>query len=196
MDLQTYNVPAAWLHQVRYRALLQALLRARLRVTEPSSSMPELQFQIQSQIRSQVTQLQCRYHTSWSSTRLVFGGTTIFEDGDDSAWFATTLTANNYATGSAETKNCETHLPIEKASSGKCTWRRSNNCTLRTVKRAPSEVMANTLANESRSHMHMLQARMRSWLSLDNPEIHSCYWKSTSKSSVTNLGGTRRSRNG
>ena len=42
----------------------------------------------------------------------------------------------------------------------------------------------------------MLQSRMRSRLNLGDPEIHSCYWKSTSESSLTNRSGTRRSRNG
>jgi hypothetical protein len=44
-------------------------------------------------------QLQCRYRTS--RTRLIFGGATIFKEGDDSAGFATTLNASNYRTGSA-----------------------------------------------------------------------------------------------
>jgi hypothetical protein len=56
--------------------------------------------------------------------------------------------------------------------------------------------MANAPTEESISHMPKLQSRMRSRLSLDNPEIHSCYWKSTSESSLTNRYGTRRSRNG
>ena len=56
--------------------------------------------------------------------------------------------------------------------------------------------MANTPTDESRSRMHKLQSRMRSQFSLDNPEIHSCYWKSTSESSLINRYGTRRSRNG
>jgi len=79
------------------------------------------------------SQLQCRYRTS--RTRLIFDGATIFKEGDDTAGFATTLTANNYRTGSAGTKHCEMHSPIEKASSGKRTWRRSNNCTPRTAKK-------------------------------------------------------------
>jgi len=64
-------------------------------------------------------QEQCRYRTS--CTRLIFGGVTIFEEGDDSARIATTPTANNYRTGSAGTQHRETHSPIEKASNGeKC----------------------------------------------------------------------------
>ena len=55
--------------------------------------------------------------------------------------------------------------------------------------------MANTPTDESRSRMSKLQSRMRSRFSLDNPEIHSCYWKSTSESSLTNVYGTRRNRN-
>jgi len=56
--------------------------------------------------------------------------------------------------------------------------------------------MANTPTDESRSHMRKSQSQMRSWLTLDNREIHSCYWKSTSESILTNRYGTRRSRNG
>jgi hypothetical protein len=93
------------------------------------------------------SQLQCRYRTS--RTRLIFGGATIFKEGDDSAGFATTLTAKNYRTGSAGTKYCEMHSPIEKASSGKCTRRRSNNCTPRTTKSARRDVMANASTDES-----------------------------------------------
>jgi hypothetical protein len=156
--------------------------------------MPEFQCRIRSRIRSRVTQLQYRYRTS--RTRFVFGGATIFKEGDDSAGFATTLTANNYRTGSAGTKHRETHSPIEKAGSGKCTWRRSNNCTPRTAKSANKEVVANAPTDESRSRMHKLQTRMRSRLCLGDPEIHSCYWKSTSESILTNRCGTRRSRNG
>jgi hypothetical protein len=55
--------------------------------------------------------------------------------------------------------------------------------------------MANAPTDESRSRRRKSQSRMRSRFSLDNPEIHSCYWKSTSESSLTNLYGTRRSRN-
>jgi len=42
------------------------------------------------------SQLRCRYRTS--RTRLIFGGATIFKEGDDSAGLATTLNANNYRT--------------------------------------------------------------------------------------------------
>jgi len=129
--------------------------------------MPEFQCRIQSRIRSRVL-LQCRYRTSL--TRLIFGGATIFKEGDDSAGFATTLNANNYRTGSAGTKHHETHSPIEKAGSGKCTWRRSKNCTPRTAKSAGKEVMANAPIDESRSRMHKLQTRIRSRLSLSDPD--------------------------
>jgi hypothetical protein len=111
-------------------------------------------------------QLQCRYGTSL--TRLIFGGATIFKEGDDSAGIATTPTAN-YRTGSAGTKHRETHSPIEKAGSGMCTWRRCNNCTPRTAKSARKEVMANAPTDESRSRMRKLQTRMRSRLSLGDP---------------------------
>jgi len=85
------------------------------------------------------------------------------------AGIATTPTAKNYRTGSAGTKHRETHSPIEKAGSGKCTWRRSNNCTPRTAKSARKEVMANAPTDESRSRMAMLQSRMRSHFSLGDP---------------------------
>ena len=89
--------------------------------------------------------------------KIDFGRATIFKEGDDSARIATTPTANNYRTGSAETKYREMHSPIEKADSGKCTWRRSNNCIPRTAKSARKEVMANAPTNESRSRMSKLQ---------------------------------------
>jgi len=98
----------------------------------------------------------------------------IFKEGDDSAGIATTPTANNYRTGSAGTKHHEMHSPIEKASSGKCTWRRSTNCTPRTAISAPREVMSNAPTNELRSRMRKSQSQMRSRLCLDNPAIHSC----------------------
>jgi hypothetical protein len=41
--------------------------------------------------------------------RLIFGGATIFKEGDDRAGFATTLNANNYHTRSAGIKHYETH---------------------------------------------------------------------------------------
>jgi len=63
--------------------------------------------------------------------------------------------------------------------------------------------MANAPTDESRSRRRKSQSRMRSRLSLGDPDsvstiprIHSCYWKSTSESSLTNRYGTRRSRNG
>jgi hypothetical protein len=83
--------------------------------------------------------------------RLVFGGATIFKEGDDCTGIATTPTVNNYCTGSAETKHREMHSPIEKASNGKCTWRRMNGCTRRAAKSAPREVMPNAPTDKSRS---------------------------------------------
>jgi len=88
---------------------------------------------------------------------------------------------------------CGTHSLIENATSGKWTERRSNNCTARMAKSACREVMARTSTYESRSHMSKLQSQMRSRLSLDNSDIHSCYWTSTSKTSPTNEYGTQRS---
>jgi len=54
-DLQTYCVPAAWLHRVRCQALLRGLFRALFRDTKSRTYMPELQRRIGSQIRSRVT---------------------------------------------------------------------------------------------------------------------------------------------
>ena len=125
------------------------------------------------------SQLHCRYHTS--CTRLIIGTAKHFKEGDNSAGIATTLTATNYHTGSTGLKHFETHSPIEQARSCKCTRRRSNNCTPRTPKSAPKEVVANPPTDESRSRMHKFQTQMRSRLSLSDPEIHSCYWKSTSE---------------
>jgi len=50
-DMQTYDVPAAWLHRVRYRVLFRALFRD----TELCSYKPEFQCRIPSRIRSRVT---------------------------------------------------------------------------------------------------------------------------------------------
>ena len=114
-------------------------------------------------------------------------GATIFKEGDNSAGFASTLTANNYCTGSAGTKHHDTHSPIEKASNGeKCTQGSDGKRTYRWIKKPHAQVtIPNAIPTQSR----------RSRFSLDNPEMHSCYWKSTSESSLTNLYGTRRNRN-
>ena len=138
--------------------------------------------------------IQCRYGSSQSCLRWVFRGETIFKGGDESTRMATTPTAN-CCTWSAGTKCCEMHSPIGKADIGKCTWRRSNNCTLRTVKCPPRVVIPNTPADESRSCMSKLQSLMISQLSLDNPKINSCHWESTAESSLTNWDGARRSHN-
>ena len=130
VDLKTYSVAAASLHRVRYRALLRALFRARFRDMELSSCMPEFQCRIQSRIRSRVTATMPILH---KPCEINLGRATIFKEGDDSAGIGTTPTAN-YRTGSAGTKHHETHSPIEQAGSGKCMWRRSNNCTPRTAK--------------------------------------------------------------
>jgi hypothetical protein len=66
---------------------------------------------------------------------------------------------------------------------------------LATVISAPREVMANTPTDESRSRIVMLQSRKWSRLSLDSPERHSCYWKTTSESILTNQDGSRRGPN-
>jgi len=157
-DIQTYDVPAAWLHRVRYRALFRALFRD----TELCSYTPEFPCRI----RSRVTQLQCRYRTSWSRTILVFGGATIFNEGDDSAGTTTTPTANNYRTGSAGTKHRETHSPIEKASSGMCTQGSDGKRTYGLIKKPHVQV---TIPNE------ILTQSRQSRLSLGNPDVHGCY---------------------
>jgi len=54
-DLQTYSVPAVWLHRVRCQALLRALFRALFRDTKSCTYMPEFQCRIRSRIRSRVT---------------------------------------------------------------------------------------------------------------------------------------------
>jgi len=113
------------------------------------------------------SQLRCQYRTS--HTRLIFGRATIFKEGDDNAGFATPLTTYNYHTGRAGTKHHEMHSPIEMASSGKGTWRRSNSCTPPTEESARREVIANTPIDESKSCISKLQFRMRSRLSLGNP---------------------------
>jgi len=66
-------------------------------------------------------QQQCRYRTRF--TRLIFGRARILKEGDDNAGIGTIPITNNDRTGSAGMKHCETHSPIEKAGSGKCTWR-------------------------------------------------------------------------
>jgi len=63
----------------------------------------------------------------------------MFYEGDDSAGIAPTPTAHNDRTGSAGTKHRDARSPIEMARSGKCTWRRSNNCTPRTAKVHPEK---------------------------------------------------------
>jgi len=115
---------------------------------------------------SQVTQLQCRYRTSWSRTILVFGGATISNEGDDSAGTTTTPTANNYRTGSAGTKRRETHSPIGKASSCLCMQGSDGKRTYRLIKKPHVQVtISNEILNASRQSRH----------SLGNPDIHGCY---------------------
>jgi len=118
-ELQTYGVPAAWPHRVRYRTLF--------RDADYAAPCPSFNAEYDPMSNPE-SQLQCRYCTS--CMRLVFGGATIFKEGDDSAGFATTPTAN-YRTGSAGTKHCETHSPIEKASSGMCSQRSDRKRTYR-----------------------------------------------------------------
>jgi hypothetical protein len=58
----------------------------------------------------------------------------------------------------------------------------------------PSEVTANTSTDKSNYYVSKLKSLMRFQFDLINPEIHSCYWKSTSESGLTNEYGTRRNR--
>jgi len=53
-----------------------------------------------------------------------------------------------------------------------------------------------SLAIPTASHANITSMPQRSWLSPGHPEIHSCYWKSTSESSLTNQYGTPWSCNG
>jgi len=131
-----------------------------------------------------VSQLQCRYRTS--STRSIFGGAMIINERDDSAGCVTTLIANNYCTGSAGTKQRETHSPIEKASNGeKCTQRSDGKRTYRWIKKMHAHVaIPNEIPTQS----------WQSRINLDNPQIHICYLKSTSESSLINRYGTQRCR--
>jgi len=114
-----------------------------------------------------------RYHTSHQ--RLIVTRARIIAEGDDNAAFATTLNANNFHTGSVGMNHHQPYSPIEKTASGSCSWRRSNKCKPRIAKSAPRDVIAIATTNEWQSHMFMSQSQMRSQLSLDHPEIQSCY---------------------
>jgi len=177
-DMQSYNLPAALLY------------RLNAPVPMPNTILNQ----------SRVTQVQCRYRTS--RMRSIFGGATIFKEGDDSAGFARTLTVNKYRTGSAVTmhwnaftdwigKQWQVHMEkkqqLYSENGKKCTQGSDGKCTYRWIKKPHAPVTnPNEIPTKSR--------RFR--LSLDNPEIHSCYWKSTSEPSLINRNGTRRSRNG
>jgi len=197
-DMQTYDLPAAWLY------------RLHAPVQMPNTILNQ----------SQVTQVQCRYRTSRS--RLIFGGATIFKEGDDSAGFPTTHTANNYHTGCAGTMhwnaftNCvgkQWQIHMEKKQQlysenrEKCTQRSDGKRTYRWIKEPhaavtnPDEIPTQSRRSRlSLSDPHSVSANptqsRRSQLSFNNPEIHSCYWKSTSEPSLINRYGTRRSHNG
>jgi len=68
----------------------------------------------------------------------------------------------------------------------KCTQGSDGKRTYRWIKKPHAQVTnPNEIPTQSR----------RSRLSPDNPEIPSCYWKSTSEPSLTNRYGTRRSHN-
>jgi len=69
----------------------------------------------------------------------------------------------------------------------KCTQGSGGECTSRWIKKPHAQVTnPNEITTQSR----------RPQLSLDNPKIHNCHWKSTSESSLTNWYSTWRSRNG
>jgi len=69
----------------------------------------------------------------------------------------------------------------------KCTQGSGGERTYRRIWKSHAQVTnPNEIPTQSR----------RSQFSLDNPEIHSCYWKSTSESILANRYGTRRSCNG
>ena len=148
-ELQTYGVLTAWPHPVQYWTLFRDANYAATCLSFNAEYDPESYPE---------SQLQCRYRTS--RTRLVFGGATIFKEGDDRAGFAKTPTAN-YHTGSAGTKHCGTHSPIEKASNGeKCIQRSDGKHTYRWIKKPHVQV---TIPNEIPT-----QSR-RSQLSLGDP---------------------------
>jgi len=145
--MHVYVVPAAWLDTKQYSEH-HSEHYSEIPNRAPTCPGSNAEYDPESDPESQ---LQFRYRTC--RTRLIFGRATIFKEGDDSAGIATTPTRYNYRTGSAGTKHHETHSPIEKASSSKGTWGRRNNCTLRTAKSAPREVMANAPTDEPRSRM-------------------------------------------
>jgi len=75
--------------------------------------------------------------------RLIASRGIISKEGDASARFTTMLTANDYHTGNAGTKHCETNSLVLETSSGKwtrreinkyypkCTQRSDGQCTIR-----------------------------------------------------------------
>jgi len=125
---------------------------------------------------------------------LVFHRESISKEGDNTTEFATTPAAD-CRTGFGRTKYCDIHSPNEQADISKCTGRRNNNGTLKTAKCPPREWMANTPANQSRSHISKLQSWMRFQLNRYNPNINGCYWRSIVQSSLPNPYGSRKSRN-
>ena len=98
------------------------------------------------------SQLQCRYRTS--RTRLIFGGATIFKEGDDSAGIATTP------------PRTITVPEVQERS----TVKRIHQKRRLAAKSTRKEVMANAPTDESGSRMHNLQSRIRSRLSLGDPD--------------------------
>jgi len=116
------------------------------------------------------SQQQCRYRTSRSRMRSVVSGATIFKEGENVLESQQSLLRTITIPEVQERSTVIKHLPILKAGSGKCTWRRSNKCTPRMAKSVCREVMANAPTDGSRSRRVKLQPRMRSRLSLRDPD--------------------------
>jgi len=149
------------------------ICREQYRNAKFESNMLKFWCWIYSKIGFQVNHLQHWDSTLWNHTTLFCGGGKIFTKEEISTGIATP-TVDNYSPRCGTTKNPEVHPSIVKAMNIQCTWERTNNCTLRIMKSTPRELMANTHTDESRSSIPKLQSQMRSWLSLGNPEIHSC----------------------
>jgi len=97
--------------------------------------------------------LQCRYHKSCA--RLIFGGATIIEEGDENAVFTTVLIAYNHCTGNAGTKHPEMHSPIEKRGSAMCTQRSESKHTYRWIKKLHvKSTIPDEIPTQSRQSRH------------------------------------------
>ena len=96
-DMHVYDVPVAWLDAEHYFEHYSEIPNH-----APTCPSSNAEYNPESDPK---LQLQCRYHTSL--TRLIFGGATIFKEGDDNAGIATILTTYNYHSGNAGTKHRE-----------------------------------------------------------------------------------------